>query len=254
MLCATAALFALGLYGIAVIMLYGIIAQFGCRLAKIERPPGYLQSNEAEEQTFMLLGLHQNTSAWSLFAGDRGIIDSLLNKPMVAVPVSRWSIPVAWLLRCSHAVQLITMTFVAKQKGWDGMVLVILMVINTVGRCTSTDSLVVRQWLETEGIDIEVKTFEFTGRTMMLGAIQEFSQSKCVCWMDSIVPPHPRRDAWLTRFGVLSVEKSYAVEDVLNNDSGRWSQHDWKSILMSSELAHSSADVLKREFSGRVSV
>lgn len=62
MLCATAALFALGLYGTAVIMICGLVAQFACRLGKIERPPGYMRSNETEEQTFMLLGLHQNTS------------------------------------------------------------------------------------------------------------------------------------------------------------------------------------------------
>lgn len=145
---------------------------------------------------------------------------------MVAVPVSRCSIPVAWLLKCCHVVQLIAITFVTGQKGWDGVVLVILIVISTITRCISTDSLVVRQWLETEGIDVKVKIFKFTGRTMMLGAIQEFSRSKCESWIDGIVPPHPRRDAWLARLGLLSEDQSYAAGDVLNNNKSRWSQHN----------------------------
>jgi hypothetical protein len=247
LLCATAALFAFGLYGSAVVIACGCIARFACKLATIERPSGYLQNNEADKDTFMLVGLHQNTSDWYLFAGDRGIVDSLLNKPMVVVLPSRWNETLAWILRCSHAVQLVAMIFVAGQKGWDGIALVIIMALNVLSRWRWTDGLIVKRWMDVEGIDVHARSFDFTGRTMMLGAIQEFSQSDCESWMDGIVSPHRRRDAWLARLRALAKEQSPGRDEALNNTSD-WSPHDWRSILLSSGLAHEAAKVLKKEF------
>jgi hypothetical protein len=248
--CTVVALFALGICGTATIMACGVIAQFGCKLATIGRPQGYLQSNEGDKPAFMLFGLHQNTSTWYLFTGDRGIVDSVLNKTMVATIPSRWSKILAWLLRCTHLVQLFAMTFVAGQKGWDGLILVVLMFVTSLGRWSSSNGLVVRRWMESEGIDVKAQSFGFTGRTMLLGAVQEFSESQCENWMDGIVSPHARRDAWLARLRVLTEKREHDAEDAFTNASARWSPHDWKNILLSSELAHLSANVLKEEFSG----
>ncbi len=77
---ATATLNAFGLYETAAILASGTIAILSCGVVKIERPPGYLQSNEMEKQSFMVMGLHQMTCTWYLFTGDRAIVDSLLNK------------------------------------------------------------------------------------------------------------------------------------------------------------------------------
>lgn len=246
----TVALTAFGLYGTAIILASGTIAKASCRAVQIERVPGYLQSNEQDKESYMLMGLHQNTCTWYLFTGDRGIVDSLLNKNMIAFQGSSRSGLLALVFKGVHAIQLIATTYVAASKGWDGVALVVLMLLNSVGRWTSNEYFLVKRWMETESVAVQSKTFNFTGRTMLLGAIQDFSESRVVAWMDDIVAPHPRRDAWLARLKVLGKrdQGDNNDRDVLHNESGRWSEHDWKTILLSSGLASLSAEVLRKEF------
>jgi hypothetical protein len=58
----------------------------------------------------MLVAEHENASTWHLFMGDRGVVDSLLNKPLLIIP--RQKLTAAWL-KGAHFFQLLTMTFVA---------------------------------------------------------------------------------------------------------------------------------------------
>lgn len=233
----------LGLYGTAIILLCGALSQASCRAFKVHRPSQYLEANEQEQESFMLVGLHQNTCTWYLFTGDRAIVDTLLNKTMVAIFPSVWRTTLYRLLRMAHFAQLLAMTFVAGQKGWDGVGLVLLMMLDFLWRWRYNDDQVVRRWMETEGVGIKTKSFKFTGRTMMIGAIHSLSGSNRTAWMDEILSPHPRRDAWLTRLQGLGSKSS--CEDTMSNVNGIWSTHDWRYIMLSSELAHSSAEILK---------
>jgi len=91
------------------------------------------------------------------------------------------------------------MTSTTAQKAWDGVMLVFLMLPDFLWRMQYQDRFLAGRWLEEEGVEVVAKKFEFTGRTMMLGAIQSFSGSQKTEWVDGIVTPHPRRDAWLER-------------------------------------------------------
>jgi len=233
-----------GAFGTATIMFCGGISQMACRSFKVHRPCGYLKANEQEKETFMLVGMHQNTSTWYLFAGDRSIVDSLLNKTMIVLPPSMWRMLLSYLLRATHALQLLAMTFVAAQKGWDGVSLVILMLLNYLWGWRHSDRFTVRRWMEVEGVNVNIKSFQFTGRTMMCGAIHCLSGSDNPAWMDEILSPHPRRDAWINRLCHLE-HPSPEAEDANNNADGRWSVHDWKSITLSSELALAAAKIIR---------
>jgi len=61
----------------------------------------------------------------------------------------------------------------------------------------------------------------------------------------NMLSQHSRRDAWLTRLGALGS---------MSTANGRWSPHDWRSIVLSSELAHSSAEVLEAALRTKASV
>ncbi len=82
-LLATVALLCLyGLYGSATTLLSGIVSKSACRLAVLYRPAGFLANNEKHDAC-MLVGVHRNCSSWYLYIGDRGVVDHLLNKPMI---------------------------------------------------------------------------------------------------------------------------------------------------------------------------
>lgn len=134
---------------------------------------------------------------WHLFTGDRGTVDTLLNKPMILLPNGTGTRIASLWFRCAHIIQLMAMTFVAAQKGWDGVCLVLFLAVDYavswLGRHALTSN-----WLVQEQVDANIKTFEFPGRFGMIGAIQVFSGSKIVRWMDQVLVPHPRREFWLT--------------------------------------------------------
>lgn len=115
----------LGAYGTAVIVLSRATSRIACHCLPIERPPGYLVNNEIHDAC-MLTATHENASSWFLYTGDRVIVDWLLNKTMISVRPS--STALYHYFRFSHLLQLFVMTYVAAQKGWDGVCLFCLMV------------------------------------------------------------------------------------------------------------------------------
>ena len=85
------------------------------------------------------------------------------------------------------------MTFVTAQKGWDGISMVVLMLVADGFPWYPADSQVAGLWLDKEGITVRARRFEFSGRTSMVGAIQRFSGSKSQ-WIDGLVHASPRRE------------------------------------------------------------
>jgi hypothetical protein len=112
---------------------------------------------------------------------------------MVVIPqqlaAARW-------LRAAHIIQLLAMTFVASQKGWDGVALLILLIISTVMQFRFRREMLTRMFCEENGVAVKQNSFEFSGRTPMLGAIQRVSRCCEWKWMDEILSPCPRREVW----------------------------------------------------------
>ena len=167
----------------------------------------------------MLVATQQNASIWYLFVGDRGIVDSLLNKTMVAIPRQRF---VAIWLRAANLVQLLAMTFVASEKGWDGVSLLTLLGISSIMQQRLQRKRVARIFCEDNGIMVKREIFEFSGRTPMLGAIQKLSHSPSWKWMDEILAPCPRREVW-ARGWSSETDDAHSYEEELStlNDSDR---------------------------------
>ncbi|KAH8588782.1 hypothetical protein B0O99DRAFT_664832 [Bisporella sp. PMI_857] len=181
-----------GIYGTAVVLLCSSTTQLVTRAAKVERPSAFLSNNENHDAC-MLVTTHQNSSVWYLFVGDRGIVDSLLNKTMVVIPQQ---FAVAGWLKAAHIIQLLAMTFVASQRGWDGVALLILLIISIVVQFRFQREMLTRIFCEENGVTIKHDGFEFSGRTPMLGAIQVVSQCCEWKWMDEILASCPRREVW----------------------------------------------------------
>jgi hypothetical protein len=77
-----------GMYGTAATLIMSACSR-GFRLAiKIDRPPDYLLNNE-NHNAYFLTATHQNASEWYLHIGDRSIVDTLLNKPMLEIPINK---------------------------------------------------------------------------------------------------------------------------------------------------------------------
>lgn len=184
----------IGMYGTAAIILCCAVSGVAAWSASVRRLPGYLGSNEAHD-AFMLVAAHVNATEWSLLIGDRGIVDTLLNKPMFVVRQSPLAAGWFWF---ANIFQLAAMTYVAAEQGWDGVGLMVLLCIQWIHEACFRQTALASTWLREEGIGAEVKSFEFTGRMAMMGAIQLFSGSSVTRWMDDIIVPHPRRDAFLS--------------------------------------------------------
>ncbi|CAF3491229.1 unnamed protein product [Fusarium graminearum] len=167
-----------GLYGtgtaIALIVIFRVCRQ----LIRVDRPEGYLQSNEI---------------------GVPGWFES---------PLGGWK---AHGLRILEILQLAIMTYVAAQKGWDGVALLIL-----VATAWAFDSIVYR-----DGRIAELGWGAmFTGRTPMIGAIQALGQHRRTSWMDGILAPSNRRDAWLQMLAEREVDPK--LNQVLTHDDKNW--------------------------------
>lgn len=228
-----------GLYGTAAAVLAGTVSKVACWFLCFNRPPGFLTNNEAHDAC-MLVAVHRNSSTWCVYTGDRGIVDYLLNKPMITPPI-----PNPWLLawfRLGHRLQLLAMTFVAAQKGWDGIAMIIMMLLAFMCEWRLGDNWIARQWLEMHGVRIEAKTFQFGSRTQMMNAIQILSGTKVTSWMDDIIVPHPRRDAVLKHLDRI-IKDPFAVPstDETSDVDGCW-------ISLQAQLACEAAEVIRREF------
>ena len=194
-----------GLYGTSAALLISVLFQASRQCIKVHVPSEYLGDNEkGRVPGCMLVAIHQNASTWYLYIGERGIIDGILNKSIIYCVAGRggkWgTFCLTCFLRLLALLQLLDMTFVASQKGWDGVGLLVFICVAWL-----TEDLVygerqmAKRWLNRYGITITLKPFEFTGRTPMLGAIQVFKDNPVHQWMDNILVPSDRRQKWLMR-------------------------------------------------------
>ncbi|KAI1808939.1 hypothetical protein F4811DRAFT_558962 [Daldinia bambusicola] len=203
-----------GAFGTAAVVLIRVISEIFIHSVTVQRPVGYLKNNETHDAC-MLVAAHENAMEWHLYIGDRGIVDTLLNKPMIVPPEGRMARVAAFWFRCAHGGQLIAMTFVAAQKGWDGVCLIILLAAHYVFCWLCGRDALVSNWMEREGIEAKVGSFELSGRHAVMGAVQILSGTKIDHWMDSIIIPHPRRDFWLESL-MLPENKSAPCPKELN--------------------------------------
>jgi hypothetical protein len=102
---------------------------------------------------------------------------------MVQVPRQKVA---TWWFRQAHGIQLLAMAFVASQKGWDGVSLLTLPVVSIFFKLRFKNYLVARMFCEGNGIAVKQESFEFSGRTCMLGAIQKISGSTSWAWINDI--------------------------------------------------------------------
>ena len=236
----------LGAFGSAAILANGLISKVVCRVLRAERPSGYLENNETHGAC-MLSAVHENANTWYLYVGDRGVIDSLLNKPMLSSPSAN-RILMAYF-RLAHVSQLLAMTFVAAQKGIDGVSLVVLLLINYSFQYLLGGHRIGRQWLEKENVSVDAHNFRFTGRTAMMGAVHLISEARSAAWMDSLLTPCPRITAWLDRLNCATGTGGRAEFDVQALCS---SDRSW--VLLNSQLAIEAARLIRSKLSQGKSV
>ncbi|KAI1273045.1 hypothetical protein F5Y07DRAFT_378253 [Xylaria sp. FL0933] len=234
-LIALAVLFSLlGSYGSAALVVCTSVSELVALSIPIGRPSTYLRSNETHDAC-MLVASHQNATEWHLYIGDRAIADTLLNKPMFVLPEGRWADLASKWLWFANLLQFASMTFVAAQKGWDGVWMVGLLAIHWAFRYALYGRTLARDWLKREGVEAKVRSFEFGGRYAMMGAVQVFSGSEVTRWMDDILIPHPRREAWL---------KCLRGQEL----TGEHDAHDTRWIASASEASLAASDVLERVY------
>lgn len=231
----------LGAFGSAAIVLNGLVSKFVCRLLRVERPSGYLENNENHDAC-MLSAVHENAQTWFLYIGDRGVIDWLLNKTMLAdPPAGRLQM---FYFRLAHVLQLLAMTFVAAQKGVDGVCLVVLLVANYSFQYLFGGHKMARQWLEAEKVSVDAHTFMFSGRTPMVGTIHTLSQARDASWMESLIVPCPRISAWLDELRDPAVSKEQLDVRLRNLSS---SDRSW--VLLNTQLAVQAAKLIRQNLS-----
>jgi hypothetical protein len=221
-----------GMYGTAGLLATVALSKAAAHSVELERPPGYLQSNESYNDACMLVAAHSNSTDWTLYVGERGIVDSLLNKTMVTIPTTRRNVLIAHWLRCAHVLQLLSMTFVAAAKGWDGVGMLIAMLADRLCHALWRNARLGNRWLERESVNTEARQFLFSGRTVMLGAIHLFSGSSSSTWMDGVLIPHPRRDTWLR-----ALQGNDEPDSMLSDFDQKW-------VALSSGLSKAAADVM----------
>lgn len=231
----------LGAFGSAAIVLNGLLSKLVCRLLRVKRPSGYLENNENHDAC-MLSAVHENAQTWYLYMGDRGVIDWLLNKTMIAPP-SAGRVQMIYF-RLAHVLQLLAMTFVAAQKGVDGICLMILLVINDGSQYLFGGHKMARQWLEAEKVSVDARTFIFSGRTPMIGAIHSLSQARNAAWMETLVASCPRISAWLSELKCSADTRSR-----LDLDLQRLSFSDRSWVVLNTQLTMQAVKLIQGELS-----
>jgi hypothetical protein len=212
-------------FGTAAIVLSGGISRLMCRLLPLARPAGFPTSNE-DHDACMLTAIHVNASTWYLYRGERGPIDWLLNKTMISLhPGGRF---LYVYFKGAHFFQLLAMTYVASQQGWDGVCLFSLMILVWLWQLVLENDQAPAEWVKRCQIQCSVTSFELTGRTPLLGAIQLLQdewrmahsgrEAPSTSWMNDIVVPTPRRDAWTNR--LWEVASGNAGNDTTSTLSG----------------------------------
>lgn len=231
----------LGAFGSAGIILNGLLAKLVCRLLRTERPPGYLENNE-NHPACMLSAVHENASNWYLHMGDRGVVDWMLNKTMLATPTATRMHMVYF--RFAHVVQLTAMTYVAAQKGVDGVSLVILLAANYSLKYFLGGDGPARKWLEAEGVSIDAHTFRFSGRTPMIGAVHMLSEARDAAWMENLLVPCPRIKVWLEELKCVAETQDQRIQQMqaLSPSDKSW-------VLLNTQLAVEASRLIQKELS-----
>lgn len=248
-----------GAYGTAATALLCIVTQIACRFVPVSRPLGYLENNEVHQVACMLCAIHPNASDWYLYVGDRSSIDWLLNKTMIQIEAENLT-PWARGFRAAHYLQLLAMTFVAGNKGWDGVCLLCLLVINAFFKVIweFPSHWAALQWISESNLTISAHRFRFTGRVPMLGAVQLLSTNRKlhmegaihgnVDWMDEILYPSERRRVWADQLSNIARRRSVtSTTSTPKDDSGLSdSDREWvrNNILWTKEAYKCIVDVL----------
>ena len=231
----------LGAFGSAAIVLNGLLSKLVCRLLRVKRPSGYLENNKNHDAS-MLSAVHENAQTWYLYMGDRGVTDWLLNKTMLAPP-SSGRVQMTYF-RLAHILQLLAMTFVAAQNGVDGICLMILLIINHGSQYLFGGHKMARQWLEAEKVPVDARTFIFSGRTPMIGAIHSLSQARDAARMETLVASGPRISAWLSELKCSADTRSR-----LDLDLQRLSFSDKSWVVLNTQLTMQAVKLIKGELS-----
>ena len=188
----------------------------------------------------MLSSVHENASTWYLYIGDRGVVDWLLNKTMLFTPPA--GLILTGYFRLAHFLQLLAMTYVAAQKGVDGVGLVLLMLVNIALQWLFRHHRLAKQWLRKEDVSIDAHTFEFSGRTPMIGAIHMISAARDGEWMDTLLAPCPRLKVWLDELKCTAQMRAK-----LDRDYEELSPSDRAWVLLNSQLAVEASRLIIRK-------
>lgn len=245
-----------GAYGTATILITSLATRVFCQLLQLQvhRPPGYMSNNESGEAC-MLMAIHQNANVWNLFVGDRGAIDTLLNKTMISFKTrgTRSLHFLAMWFHIAHILQLLSMTYVAAQKGFDGIFLLVLMLTTWALEWWSGGTELARKWLEEEDRVIDTFSFRFTGRMPLLGTVQQLSNSDETSWLDPIVAKCTRRDLWLS--SLAEQRKSREAVDNMHTTtpesprSPPWPAADSQWLELNVQLAREGYSLVKKHIS-----
>ncbi|KAK6354648.1 hypothetical protein TWF696_003788 [Orbilia brochopaga] len=217
--CVVLALF--GNYGTMAVLFISSLSQIACQFLKFRRPTTYLMNTESHDAC-MLVATHENSITWNLFVGDRGVVDSILNKPMIELPLSKTTTALGYWFYFAHFMQILAMTYVPAQKGWDGLCLLFLMVFALLSQWRYGETHITESWLNSEGITVECKSFQFGSRFQMMGALQVYSGRGATGWMDSILARCDRRQAWLERIGAPDPLLPHDAYSRLGNSDREW--------------------------------
>ena len=234
-------LYLIGAFGSAAVVLNGLISKLMCRILRVERPSGYLESNENNDAC-MLSAVHDNAETWYLYIGDRGVIDWMLNKTMLTTPSAS---PLQILhFRLAHLMQLLAMTFIATQKGIDGVSLIILLVSNHASQYLFGGHRIARQWLEAEKVSVDAHRFRFSGRTPIIGVIHSLSQAPDATSMESVMAPCPRINVWLTE-----LKRPADMQGPLDIGRQGLSSSDCEWVLLNTQLTLQAETLIRKELS-----
>lgn len=238
-LCGVAILFCLvGAYGTASLVVDVMISRLVAHNTAIRRTKLYLTNNEAHDAC-MLVAAHENATEWHLYIGDRSVVDTMLNKPMIDMPQGRQAQLAAKWFEVAHFAQLLALTYVAAEKGWDGVCLLLLLLVHYALQRLFRGRALAEQWLLREGVTAKVMTYEFGWRTAMLGSIQIFNRGKVTRWMDTIIVPEKRRDAFLR-----NIQGQKITEDI--NNKLEKADMDW--IQQATQISVAGAAQLAKDF------
>ncbi|KAL8998217.1 MAG: hypothetical protein Q9169_002702 [Polycauliona sp. 2 TL-2023] len=228
-----------GAFGSAAMVLNGLLAKLVCRHLRTERPPGYLENNENHEAC-MLTAVHENASTWYLYVGDRGVVDWMLNKTMLATPSATGMHTIYF--RVAHVVQLLGMTFVAAQKGMDGITLVILLVVYYTITHFHGSRRAAKAWLDAESVSFDAHTFQFSGRTPMVGAVYMISEARDAGWTETLLVSCPRRNVWLDELKCVAHMRRQLGQAMQNLSP---SDRSW--VLLNTQLAVEASRIIRGE-------